>query len=76
MALCPVCGSKEHPSWKAHVFVNTERTPVNTLRRAVNTMQSNVRKGRDRHQEGYMRKYMAVMRAVKAGRACRWPKTV
>lgn len=39
MKVCEVCGSPEHPDWKAHVFVNTRKPSVNTLRKVVNTMQ-------------------------------------
>ena len=90
MKLCPECGSPEHPSWKAHVFVNTRKTAVNTLKMAVNTMQGiSEKRGShkpeqvgstpapatdDRHRDGYMRMYMAVRRAIKAGRADPWPK--
>ena len=75
MKLCAECGSPEHPKWKAHVFVNTKKDEVvNTLRELVNTksvsVNTNVRRCKDRHREGYMRMYMATMRAVKAGRAC------
>ena len=59
MKLCPDCGGPGHPKWKAHVFVNTRKV------RLVNT---------DRHAPGYMRMYMAVRRAVVAGKAERWPK--
>ena len=78
MKLCEKCGSPEHPEWKAHVFVNTPKTSVNTLKALVNTksapVNTNVKvvrlTGGDRHREGYMRQYMALRRAVKAGRAC------
>lgn len=54
----------------AHSFaadpVNTKRAPVNTETGAVNTGRS---VNADRHSPGYMREYMKVYRAVKAGRA-------
>ena len=71
MKLCEVCGSPEHPAWKAHSFVNTKTEPVNTPKTVVNTKAAS---NGDRHAEGYMKTYMAVRRAVKAGRACPWPK--
>jgi len=59
--LCSIC-STPHEKWQAHVFpsVNTPQKVVNTEMKPVNT---------DRHSPGYMRMYMATMRAVKAGRA-------
>ena len=72
MKLCEVCGSPEHPDWKAHTFVNTKSESVNTEKVVVNTPKISVNK--DRHSVGYMKSYMALRRALKAGKASRWPR--
>ena len=59
---CAVCGRTECRVL-AHQF-NAVNTAVNT---GVNTEKTGV--NRDRHRPGYMRMYMAVKRAVEAGRA-------
>jgi hypothetical protein len=62
MKPCDICGTP-HESWQAHRFVNTKPKPVNTEKPPVACVNA------DRHREGYMRDYMRVWRAVKAGRA-------
>lgn len=65
MKPCEICGSA-HEKYQAHRFVNTTKPIVNTERPPVNTVAS---VNADRHSPGYMREYMKVYRAVKAGRA-------
>ena len=71
--LCSVCGDR-HYGHQAHVFATNRatNTPVVATNDATN------RKTRNRRDRGaynaYQRVYMAVRRAVKAGRADWWPK--
>ena len=73
MANCPVCGSPEHPSWKAHVFVNTgDRQEVaNTLKPVM--ANGGTYKYRDAEKRRkYQRELMQRNRALASGRAEPW----
>lgn len=63
---CRVCGEEE---WR-HVCAGATN--------AVSNVVFNDKRNDDRHKpgymRGYMRAYMLVWRAVKAGRACAWPR--
>ena len=82
MKTCSICSTR-HELWQGHVFgtkpavVNTAVAPVNTDPESVNTGIAVVNTGSsvnaDRHSPGYMREYMKVWRAVRAGRA-EWVK--
>ena len=91
MKLCEVCGSEEHPAWKAHTFKKAEakveafrvlaqkepevdKVAVKVVRRVdVRLGRSANRRGKEAYN-AYQKDYMKVWRAVKAGRACSWPR--
>jgi len=85
---CEVCGTR-HEVFQAHVFainsaINSRPPAINTPPPAINSaINRSVPKTGDRRSKNgrrvsdynaYMRLYMAVSRAVKAGRADWWPK--
>lgn len=56
MKLCEVCGSPEHPAWRAHVFANAPRM--------ANADVANTYRYRDpEKRRGYQRELMRKRRA-------------
>lgn len=71
--LCPDCKT-HHEKYQAHVWPKSERKEVFEQIKATAKLPVRVLVGFDKtkYQEGYMR----VWRALKSGRACRWPMEV
>ena len=77
MKLCAICGSPEHPEWKAHAFAPKGAvTPIPTVSNASVSAVSNVRskvaarvqKHRDKDRAAYNAMQRKVMRKRRASK--------
>ena len=74
MKTCPECGSPEHPSWKAHVFVS-QKEKVDMANEVRKVVANRVRRGTYEYRDVEKRRvYQRILMAVKRGKACWWPE--